>query len=115
MAGWRVEMLIGREEYLNDVLRVKTQMDSGIIGGIQKGAIEALKLDRNWFHKINTIYKDRRELVWRIAKNSIVATIPIHRECLCGLVGCQRSKNAETMVDELLYSKNIFVAFSSIF
>ena len=37
MAGWRVGMLIGREEYLNDILRVKTQMDSGMFYGIQKG------------------------------------------------------------------------------
>ena len=67
MAGWRVGMLIGREEYLNDILRVKTQMDS-VFYGIKKEL--ALKLDRNWFHKINTIYKDQRTRL-RMAKTQL--------------------------------------------
>ena len=114
MAGWRVGMLIGREEYLNDVLRVKTQMDSGMFYGIQKGAIEALKLDRNWFHKINTIYKDRRELVWRIAKK-LNCSYHTNSSGMFVWARLPKNKNAETMVDELLYSKNIFVAPGSIF
>ena len=43
MAGWRVGMLTGSAEHLQNVIKVKSNMDSGMFYGIQKGAIEALK------------------------------------------------------------------------
>ncbi len=43
MAGWRVGMVLGNEKNLNAILKVKSNMDSGMFYGIQKGAIEALK------------------------------------------------------------------------
>ncbi len=44
MAGWRVGMVLGNANFINEVLKVKVNMDSGMFYGIQKGAIEALKL-----------------------------------------------------------------------
>ena len=44
MAGWRVGMLLGANSLLQEVLKVKTQMDSGMFFGIQQGAISALKV-----------------------------------------------------------------------
>src|SRR5690554_5444069 len=41
MAGWRVGMVLGKTEYINAILKVKSNMDSGMFYGIQKGAIEA--------------------------------------------------------------------------
>jgi len=114
MAGWRVGMLLGSEKFLKDVLRVKTQMDSGMFYGIQKGAIEALSLDSSWFNNMNEIYAKRQKLIWKIAdklnctydKNAsgmfVWAKLPV------GIV-------AETIIDELLYEKDIFVAPGSIF
>ena len=49
MAGWRVGMVLGNETYINQILKVKSNMDSGMFYGIQKGAIEALNLSDNWF------------------------------------------------------------------
>ena len=49
MAGWRVGMVLGNQNYINQILKVKSNMDSGMFYGIQKGAIEALKLSDNWF------------------------------------------------------------------
>ena len=43
MAGWRVGMMIGNEKVLTQALKVKSNMDSGMLFGIQQGAIEALK------------------------------------------------------------------------
>ena len=44
MAGWRVGMLLGAKPILEEVLKVKTQMDSGMFYGIQQGAISAFKM-----------------------------------------------------------------------
>ena len=67
MAGWRVGMLVGSYEHLSAVLKVKSNMDSGMFYGIQKGAIEALKCSDMWFVSLNSVYQLRRELIWKLA------------------------------------------------
>ena len=73
MAGWRVGMLLGASSFLKEVLKVKTQMDSGMFYGIQKGAVEALKSSEMWFESLNSIYRKRRQLVWKLAEALEVA------------------------------------------
>ena len=114
MAGWRVGMLLGKQSFLDEVLKVKTQMDSGMFYGIQKGAIAALELSSNWFLQMNKIYQKRRALIWEIAdelgcsyvKNTsgmfVWAKLPV-------------GKSSEEKVDELLYDKDIFIAPGSVF
>ena len=68
MAGWRVGMLVGSYDHVNAVLRVKSNMDSGMFYGIQKGAIEALKCSDMWFVSLNSVYQKRRELIWKLAE-----------------------------------------------
>ena len=46
MAGWRVGMLSGNQNFIKDVLKIKSNMDSGMFYGIQKGAIAALNLKK---------------------------------------------------------------------
>jgi LL-diaminopimelate aminotransferase len=67
MAGWRVGMVLGAAHYLEAILKVKSNMDSGMFYGIQKGAVEALKLDKEWFEVQNTIYSYRRKLIFELA------------------------------------------------
>ncbi|WP_405573311.1 pyridoxal phosphate-dependent aminotransferase [Winogradskyella sp. Asnod2-B02-A] len=69
MAGWRVGMLVGNYDYVSAVLRVKSNMDSGMFYGIQKGAIEALKCSDMWFKSLNSVYQNRRDLIWQLADN----------------------------------------------
>ena len=52
MAGWRVGMLSGKAESIQAVLKVKSNMDSGMFFGIQQGAIAALKADNVWFESL---------------------------------------------------------------
>lgn len=67
MAGWRVGMLVGDFKYIDAVLKVKSNMDSGMFYGIQKGAIEALQCSDMWFVSLNSVYELRRELIWQLA------------------------------------------------
>ena len=69
MAGWRVGMLVGNYDFVSAVLRVKSNMDSGMFYGIQKGAIEALKCSDMWFKSLNSVYQTRREAIWQLADN----------------------------------------------
>ena len=114
MAGWRVGMLLGSSQYLNEVLKVKTQQDSGMFYGIQKGAIAALKLNSDWFDYMNSIYEKRREWIWKIADK---LDCEYDKNAAGMFVWCKltNGKTSEEMVDELLYNKNIFVAPGTIF
>lgn len=67
MAGWRIGMLSGSEENLNTVLKVKSNMDSGMFYPLQAGAAAALRLNGNWFSLQNEIYGTRKEKILELA------------------------------------------------
>jgi len=66
MAGWRIGALLGKSEFLNPVLKFKSNMDSGMFLPLQLAAVEALSADINWFKQQNTIYKTRQKLVFEL-------------------------------------------------
>ena len=66
MAGWRVGMLCGSKERIDEVLRFKTNMDSGMFLPLQSAAAKALSLGEDWYKELNFIYKKRREKVFQL-------------------------------------------------
>ena len=66
MAGWRVGMLVGRADLLQDVLRFKSNMDSGMFLPVQRAAVAALQLGDDWYQELNQHYRARRELVYEL-------------------------------------------------
>lgn len=115
MAGWRVGMVMGKKEVIQAVLKVKSNMDSGMFYGIQKGAIAALKSDSDWFAKLNEVYQTRRNLVFKLARklNCTFDTNSVGLFVWAKLP--PEEKSAEAFVDKLLYDKNLFIAPGTIF
>ena len=66
MAGWRIGALLGKSEYLNPVLKFKSNMDSGMFLPLQLAAVEALSADIKWFKQQNEIYKSRQKRVFEL-------------------------------------------------
>lgn len=66
MAGWRIGVLVGAEERINQVLRFKSNMDSGMFLPVQLAAAKALQLDASWYADLNKIYAERRQKVYEI-------------------------------------------------
>ena len=66
MAGWRVGMLCGAKERVDEVLRFKSNMDSGMFLPIQLAAAKALSLDKDWYEQVNEVYRKRREKVFQL-------------------------------------------------
>ncbi|WP_185874093.1 pyridoxal phosphate-dependent aminotransferase [Blattabacterium cuenoti] len=66
MAGWRVGMIIGKKEFIKNILKVKSQMDSGMYYPIQIGAIEAMNQYSEWFKRLNIEYCKRKKIIWEI-------------------------------------------------
>ena len=66
MAGWRVGMLCGAAERINEVLRFKSNMDSGMFLPVQLAAAAALRLEKEWYDGVNAVYAERREEVFSL-------------------------------------------------
>lgn len=115
MAGWRVGMLCGAKERVEEVLRFKSNMDSGMFLPLQLAAAKALSLGREWHDEVNAIYHQRREKVF----------------ALLDLLGCQYSrtqagmfvwaaipkkyKDGFALSDEVLYQAAVFITPGGIF
>ena len=115
LAGWRVGMIIGSENHISSVMKVKSNMDSGMFYGIQKGAIEALSLEISWFQSINKIYSKRRKLVWKLAR---LMKCEFNKDSSGLFVWAKlpkRFKNSKLFVNRILQEKKIFIAPGSIF
>jgi len=115
MSGWRVGMVVGAKYYMDAILKIKSNMDSGMFYGIQKGAIKALQLDNNWFNSLNEIYKKRKIKIVELAnllgckvdENSVGmfvwAKLP------------EGSRSATEIIDYQLQHNHIFITPGSIF
>jgi aspartate/methionine/tyrosine aminotransferase len=66
MAGWRVGMLTGNSSYIDAVVQVKSNIDSGMFKGIQEAAVTALQPNSSWHHIQNGIYRSRKALVHQL-------------------------------------------------
>ena len=115
MAGWRVGMVLGNQENINAILKVKSNMDSGMFFGIQKGAIAALQAEGSWFKKLNEVYAQRRKLIFKLA-TLLKTDFDIN---ISGLFVWAKfrdtSKSSIQFTEEILNKHHIFITPGSIF
>ncbi|MBO3117068.1 aminotransferase class I/II-fold pyridoxal phosphate-dependent enzyme [Winogradskyella sp. DF17] len=114
MAGWRVGMLVGNYDYVNAVLKVKSNMDSGMFYGIQKGAIEALKSSDLWYVSLNSVYQQRRELIWKLA-DGLNCTYDKDTSGLFVWAKLPPHIKSEEFTDVVLKEHSIFIAPGTVF
>ena len=115
MAGWRIGMLAGAKERIDEVIRFKSNMDSGMFYPMQAAAAEALDLDEEWYRDLNRIYREREVIGFE----------------LLDLMGCSYAKPQSGLVvwgrlpkgagdcfefsDKLLYGCGVFITPGGIF
>ena len=114
MAGWRVGMVLGNATLLDAVLKVKSNMDSGMFYGIQKGAIEALKLGNEWFEKQNEVYTKRRNLIFKLAEK-LNCVFDKDGVGLFVWAKLPEGNLSEEFIDKILIEKHIFITPGTIF
>ena len=114
MAGWRVGMVVGNNKHISNILKVKSNMDSGMFYGIQKGAIEALKCSEMWFVTLNSVYQRRRELVWQLAE-ALNCTYDKNAVGLFVWAKLPAFVKAEEFIDVVLKNNHIFITPGTIF
>ncbi len=61
MAGWRIGVVVGNEKYISNILKVKSNVDSGMYLPLQLAAVEALNSPKSWYENLNKEYANRRQ------------------------------------------------------
>lgn len=115
MAGWRVGMLIAAEERINEILRFKSNMDSGMFLPVQLAAAKALSLDQTWYESVNKIYQARREKVFELLD---VLNCVYSKEQVGMFVWAKipsQYKDGYALSDKVLYDANVFITPGGIF
>ena len=114
MAGWRVGMVLGKSEFINAILKVKSNMDSGMLFGVQKAAVEALNCSKLWFVSLNQVYEQRRELIWKLA-DALNCTYDKNTSGMFVWAKLPPFLKSEEFIDLLLKENDIFIAPGTIF
>ena len=115
MAGWRIGMMMASSTHVEEVLRFKSNMDSGMFLPLQLAAAKALSLPASWYREVNALYRKRKAAV----------------ETLLEELGCPFSQNQAglfvwarvpqgiedgyALSDLLLYQANVFITPGGIF
>lgn len=115
MAGWRMGMVAAAEGHIQNIMRFKSNMDSGMFLPIQMAAVEALKMEEDWFSSLNETYKQRRELVWKILENLNCTYSKEQTGLFVWAKVPEKIENVEAFVDNILYKSRVFVTPGFIF
>jgi LL-diaminopimelate aminotransferase len=115
MAGWRVGMLSGAKERIDEVLRFKSNMDSGMFLPLQLAAATALNLGKDWYDGVNKIYRERREKVFELLDllNCVYSKDQVGMFVWAKIPA--KYKTGYELSDEVLYNNNVFITPGGIF
>ena len=115
MAGWRIGWVAGNKTYIDAVLKVKSNMDSGMFLGLQHAAVEALKNGEEWFSQLNGMYNERKQAATRIL-DTLGCSYSTRQS---GLFVWAKAPDAitdvEKWIDEILYGTKVFITPGFIF
>ncbi len=114
IAGWRVGMVLGNEQFINSILKVKSNMDSGMNYAIQKAAAKALQVSDEWYKNLTKVYTERRKVIYQICEKLNVVYDP---KAVGMFIWAKLpdGTNDKDFIDEILYNKKVFITPGSIF
>jgi aspartate/methionine/tyrosine aminotransferase len=115
MAGWRVGMLIAAEDRVNEILRFKSNMDSGMFLPVQLAAAKALSLDKSWYDSVNKIYTERREKVFELLDLLDCTFSKTQVGMFVWAKIPAKYKDGYALSDKVLYDANVFITPGGIF
>ncbi len=115
MAGWRVGTLSGAKQRIDEVLRFKSNMDSGMFLPVQLAAAKALSLGKDWYDGVNAVYRERRGLVFELLE---LLKCDFSKDQVGMFVWAKIPggyKDGFALSDKVLHSANVFITPGGIF
>ncbi|WP_420155366.1 aminotransferase class I/II-fold pyridoxal phosphate-dependent enzyme [Siphonobacter sp.] len=115
MAGWRMGMLAGGAEHVSNVLRFKSNMDSGMFLPLQEAAIQALANPPSWYDDLNAIYRERQKKVFELLDLLDCTYDPQQTGMFVWARIPASYVDGYALSDEILYKANVFITPGGIF
>ena len=115
MAGWRMAMLASNAQFVEWVLKVKSNIDSGQFRPAMLAAVEALKCDSDWFDELNAVYARRRRVAERIMDALGCTFDPRQRGLFLWGNIPDAAESSEKFADNILYNARVFITPGFIF
>ncbi|HEV8080383.1 MAG TPA: aminotransferase class I/II-fold pyridoxal phosphate-dependent enzyme, partial [Chitinophagaceae bacterium] len=115
MAGWRVGMLVGAKQRIDEVLRFKSNMDSGMFLPLQLAAVRALELGPEWHNEVNKVYTKRREKVFELLKILDCSFDENQAGLFVWTSIPSNYKDGYELSDTILHNSNVFITPGGIF
>lgn len=115
MAGWRMGMLASNAQFVEWILKVKSNIDSGQFRPAMEAAVEALSCDGEWYAELNRVYAERRKVAERIMQALGCSFDPSQRGLfLWGRIPDDET-SSEAFADRILYDARVFLTPGFIF
>lgn len=115
MAGWRMAMLASNAQFVEWVLKVKSNIDSGQFRPAMLAAVEALKCDSDWFDELNAVYARRRRVAERIMDALGCTFDPRQRGLFLWGKIPDAAESSAKFADNILYNARVFITPGFIF
>jgi LL-diaminopimelate aminotransferase len=115
MAGWRIGWVAGKKELIEAVLKVKSNMDSGMFLGLQHAAVEALQCADEWFTELNGIYAARKKAAEKILDILQCSYSTNQSGLFVWAKAPDEVSDVEKWIDEVLYATHVFITPGFIF
>ena len=115
MAGWRIGLLAGAKQRIDEVLRFKSNMDSGMFLPSQLAAARALQLGEDFHVEVNKVYRARREKVVELLQ-LLQCNFDEKQAGLFVWASLPHGyKDGYELSDKVLYESNVFITPGGIF
>lgn len=115
MAGWRVGFLVGNANRISEVLRFKSNMDSGMFKPLQLAAVEALKQSDEWYQGVNDVYRTRRTVAETIVETLECTFDPAQAGMFVWARIPDHYTDGYALTDEILNNTHVFITPGNIF
>jgi len=115
MAGWRIGWVAGKKDFIEAVLKVKSNMDSGMFLGLQHAAVEALTNGTVWFDALNKVYSDRKKVATRLLDLLGCSYAAKQSGLFVWAKAPDSITDVEKWIDEILYGTKVFITPGFIF
>jgi aspartate/methionine/tyrosine aminotransferase len=115
MAGWRIGTLSGARQRIDEILRFKSNMDSGMFLPVQLAAAKALSLGKDWYDSVNAVYRTRRTKVHELLEQLGCSFSPEQAGLFVWAKVPSAYKDGFALSDRVLYDAAVFITPGGIF
>jgi aspartate/methionine/tyrosine aminotransferase len=115
MAGWRVGMIAAKATHINNLLKFKSNMDSGMFKPVQLAAIQALQLKKEWYNLQNEEYHQRKIIATRIVQTLDCIAMPNQTGLFIWAKAPSKIRRVDQWTDKMLHEAKVFIVPGFIF